>query len=205
MPPLTGRDGGAVGRAGGVGPAALDLDVAFEEAPEGMLVADDDRRCLAGNRAIRELLDVSLEELTSLRVDDLTPKDLRARLERRWRDFLDAGHQGGTFEFETPRGRRVAVQFAARANYAPGRHVSILRRSRESVAPGAAAASLTAREREVLSLLARGATGAAVADELHVSPTTVATHVRNAMRKLGARTRIEAIVIALRRREIELG
>jgi DNA-binding CsgD family transcriptional regulator len=61
---------------------------------------------------------------------------------------------------------------------------------------------LTDREREVLALLATGMTGEQAAEELFLSPETVRTHVRNAMRKLGAKTRVHAVALALRLREI---
>jgi DNA-binding CsgD family transcriptional regulator len=57
--------------------------------------------------------------------------------------------------------------------------------------------SLTNREREVLALLAQGLRGSEVAVRLDVSGDTVKTHIRNAMRRLDARTRIQAVVIAL--------
>jgi DNA-binding CsgD family transcriptional regulator len=63
-------------------------------------------------------------------------------------------------------------------------------------------ASLTAREREILALLAVGRSGADIAGELVLSPETVRTHVRNAMAKLGASTRSQAVAVALQRREI---
>jgi DNA-binding CsgD family transcriptional regulator len=61
---------------------------------------------------------------------------------------------------------------------------------------------LTARERQVLTLLARGYTGEEVARELGVSAETVRAHVRNAVTKLRARTRLHAVVLALQRGEI---
>jgi len=61
--------------------------------------------------------------------------------------------------------------------------------------------ALTPREREVLNLLADGLTGAAIAQRLFLSPETVRTHVRNAMTKLEAKTRVHAVVLALRERE----
>ena len=61
---------------------------------------------------------------------------------------------------------------------------------------------LTPREREVLTLLARGYTGEEVARELAVSAETVRAHVRNAVTKLHARTRLHAVVIALQSGEI---
>jgi DNA-binding NarL/FixJ family response regulator len=64
--------------------------------------------------------------------------------------------------------------------------------------------ALSSRESEILGLLARGLTGEEIAKLLVLSPETVRTHVRNAMEKLGARTRTEAVVIALDRDEIKL-
>jgi DNA-binding NarL/FixJ family response regulator len=63
---------------------------------------------------------------------------------------------------------------------------------------------LTVREREVLSRLAEGETVEEIAGELVLSPETIRTHVRNAMGKLGTRTRAHAIVVALRRGELAL-
>jgi DNA-binding CsgD family transcriptional regulator len=47
-----------------------------------------------------------------------------------------------------------------------------------------------------------GMTTTAAADQLGISPETVRTHVRNAMNKLGARTRAQAIAVAMRDGEI---
>ena len=61
---------------------------------------------------------------------------------------------------------------------------------------------LSNREREVFELLADGLSGAQIAQRLVLSPETVRTHIRNAMGKLGASTRSQALVLALRQREI---
>ena len=63
---------------------------------------------------------------------------------------------------------------------------------------------LSPREREILDLLAQGLTGERIATQLFLSPETVRTHVRNAMEKLEANTRVHAIAIALRQGEIAL-
>ena len=63
---------------------------------------------------------------------------------------------------------------------------------------------LSPREREVLDLLGHGLTGEDISQRLHLSPETVRTHVRNAMDKLGAHTRVHAITLALQRGEISL-
>jgi DNA-binding NarL/FixJ family response regulator len=59
-------------------------------------------------------------------------------------------------------------------------------------------AVLSRREREIMDLLAQGLTGEQVAERLVLSPDTVKTHIRNAMTKLEAHTRVHAIAIALR-------
>ena len=61
---------------------------------------------------------------------------------------------------------------------------------------GAAACVLSARELEVLALVARGATTEEIAAELFVSRNTVRSHVRHIMDKLGARNRAHAVAIA---------
>jgi DNA-binding CsgD family transcriptional regulator len=58
-------------------------------------------------------------------------------------------------------------------------------------------AALTRREREIMGLLADGMSGAQIAAKLVLSPETVRTHVRNAMAKLGASTRSQAVVLAM--------
>ncbi|WCO68105.1 response regulator transcription factor [Iamia majanohamensis] len=55
---------------------------------------------------------------------------------------------------------------------------------------------LTAREEEVLLTVARGRTNAEVAAELHVSMSTVKTHLASLMAKIGARNRVEIAIWA---------
>ncbi|MCI1192035.1 response regulator transcription factor [Calidifontimicrobium sp. SYSU G02091] len=63
-------------------------------------------------------------------------------------------------------------------------------------APDEALLSLTAREREVLGLLARGISIAAIARELTISPYTAGDHVKNIYRKLNISSRAEAALEA---------
>jgi DNA-binding NarL/FixJ family response regulator len=55
---------------------------------------------------------------------------------------------------------------------------------------------LTTREREVLGLVATGLTNAEVAQALNLSPLTAKTHVSRILMKLGARDRVQLVVIA---------
>ncbi|NQW92185.1 response regulator transcription factor [Curtobacterium sp. VKM Ac-2861] len=63
-----------------------------------------------------------------------------------------------------------------------------------SLAPGLGV--LTAREREVMQLVAIGLTNTEIAEQLFVSPLTTKTHVSRAMIKLGARDRAQLVVFA---------
>jgi DNA-binding NarL/FixJ family response regulator len=64
--------------------------------------------------------------------------------------------------------------------------------------------SLTAREVEVLRLIAEGNANKRIADQLSVTEETVKGHVKNILSKLGANDRTHAVTIGLKRGIIEL-
>ena len=62
---------------------------------------------------------------------------------------------------------------------------------------------LTPREREVLLLLSEGLRNEEIGRRLHIAGETARAHIRNAMKKLAADTRTQAVAMALRRSLIE--
>lgn len=64
---------------------------------------------------------------------------------------------------------------------------------------------LSAREREVLSLAARGLRNRAIAERLGISVRTVEGHVNSVLAKLGVSSRVEAILYAISRKWVDLG
>jgi DNA-binding NarL/FixJ family response regulator len=59
-------------------------------------------------------------------------------------------------------------------------------------------ASLSKREREVISLVAEGLDHEAISELLYLSPNTTRTHIQNVLRKLEVHSRLEAITLVTR-------
>ena len=190
-------------------PGAL-FRAAFENSPQASIVADGDRRLVLANRAARRVLGVHIEELTTRRLDDFAAPEARAELDRIWAMFLERGTLQGVSSLVGAHELRRTIHFTAKADIVPGRHMSVfsvaaMQREQSGVVihEGPQAESLSPREREVLTLLARGSSAEAIAGHAEVSPDTIRTHLRNAMKKLGAHTRTHAVARAIRRREID--
>ena len=78
------------------------------------------------------------------------------------------------------------------------------RDSEEERAQHVAPPKLTDREMEVLKLVARGMNNRDIAKELFISENTVKNHVRNILEKLQIHSRMEAVMIAVREKLIEI-
>jgi DNA-binding CsgD family transcriptional regulator len=86
--------------------------------------------------------------------------------------------------------------FSGRAQRAERRVQAAERQEQRHVVAEHRTGALSARELGVLEELAKGTSTEEIALRLHVSPHTVRTHIKNIMRKLGARTRAHAVAIA---------
>ena len=120
------------------------------------------------------------------------------------RTFVDEGAAMGELLTATLEVRQRGHLDAA--NRVPARYLAKLLAAvaRDAVAPAAderLAEPLSERELEVLALVASGESNAGIAGRLFVSTSTVKTHVNNLYRKLGARSRTQAIA---RAREMDL-
>jgi DNA-binding NarL/FixJ family response regulator len=111
----------------------------------------------------------------------------------------------GALAFAYKTGRPGSLVTAVRAAAAGGAFVAP--ELRQMIAAGERSSRpriLTDRERQVLGLVADGLPVTAIAERLMLSGETVRTHIRNAMRRLGAHTRTHAVVEALRNEELTL-
>jgi DNA-binding CsgD family transcriptional regulator len=174
-----------------------------------LLVVDDDCVCLEASLGASGLLGVARSELIGQTVGDLLESASKEAFAHVWEAFRESGGHAGPFALVAP--SDVEVEVAVTPSILPGSHLISLE---AAVAPLAGdrrplfqdrdrGRTPTSRERQVLALLASGSTDTEAAELLALSPATVQTHVRNAKAKLGARTRAQAVALALQRGLIE--
>jgi len=118
--------------------------------------------------------------------------------------MLEAGASGYVPKRAAPEELVTAIRAAARGEvYLYPSLAKLLVKDYIAQEPSGAAArtldGLTAREQEVLELLAEGAGNPEIADRLHISPKTVARHRENIMGKLNLHSRSELVKYAIRK------
>jgi PAS domain S-box-containing protein len=178
---------------------------AFQRSRNAMLLTDECRLVVDANAAFVALLGRRRDSVVGRPVWELVvggPLVSRAG----WAEALASGRFDGEAELRAEDGSPVAVQWAASAERVTGGQrvlfvaLSVSRwgpRFRRTAAFEYPSRSLSPREREVVHLVSLGAAGPEIAGELQISPETVRTHVRNAMDKLGARSRAHLVAKAL--------
>ena len=184
-------------------------------APVALLVVDDDCRVEEANLSACRLLGLGRDEVQDRQLRELFAPSGAERLEGIWNAFREVGGHAGPFELSG--GDSGSVDINITAAVLPGLHLVLLSPTREAgpvqapePAPVPAGGPVetvevapvrvpTTRERQILGMLASGDTDTQIAGKLALSPATVQTHVRNAKAKLGARTRAQAVAMAIRR------
>jgi PAS domain S-box-containing protein len=169
---------------------------------QALLVVDDDHVCVEVSLGACRLLGLGRAEVNGQAVEDLFEPASALRFEQVWNAFRASGGHAEPFALEAP-ANAMEVAVTVIVDILPGRHLISLDpvggqragAQRSSWRPPNRGPS--AREREVLGLLARGSTDAEIAALLGLSAATVQTHVRNAKAKLGAKTRAQAVALAL--------
>jgi len=159
--------------------AAPDVLILDRRLPDG-----DGVEAIAGLKALRPSMNVLV--LTGSSSDDVLVRALEAGAA----GFLSKTRSLG----EVTSAVRAAAQ--GEATISPEMLARLLPKLTRSPAPGP---TLTRREEEVLAMLARGLSNAAIAAELVVSVNTVRNHVSNLSAKLGAHSKLEAMSIAIQR------
>jgi PAS domain S-box-containing protein len=181
---------------------------AFRQSRNPMALTDGARRIVDVNGALLRLLGYERAALVGVPVWRFV-KGGPLFDDEQWETALSGGPFDGEAEMLHADGGVMAVQWAARTEVATGRRLVLFvalstsrsgRRLRAHAATAdeaSAARRLSRREQDVVRLVALGWTDREIADELHIAHYTVRTHVRNAMRKTGARSRAHLVARSL--------
>jgi PAS domain S-box-containing protein len=175
----------------------------FRRSSNAIALIDDRRRFVEVNDPALALLGRSRGETLGISIADSVKPSERPKSAQEWQAFLRSGECSDTRVLIRANGSEVEVDFAARLASIGDRQLAIyVMLPRSESRPSSTLGrdheeSLTNREREVVTLIALGGDTSEIAERLHISPETVRTHVRNAMTKLGARTRAQLVAIAL--------
>jgi DNA-binding CsgD family transcriptional regulator len=189
--------------AGGSGWAGL-FWIAFRRSRNAMALLDEQRRYVDVNGAYLQLMERPRDALIgSAAWESVIDGPVMSGAE--WQETLRGSHSTGVAELRSADGSAVPIEAAVHPEVVTGRRLVLLvvlkvgRRThtRATAATAPPTGTLSAREAEVVGLLALGLSGPEIAAELSVSHNTVRAHVCNAMKKVGARTRAQLVAISL--------
>jgi PAS domain S-box-containing protein len=170
-----------------------------------MVLLDGERRHVEVNGAYLTLVGYRRRDLLGQPVYELVAGGPLVTPEQ-WRALMHREHFTATAELIRADGRHVTVQFAGHPELVTGRRLVLFvaikasrsgRPTHDANPPRSDCVALSTRELEVIQLLALGLSGPEVAQELHLAHNTIRTHVRNAMAKIGARSRAQLVAKAM--------
>jgi PAS domain S-box-containing protein len=175
----------------------------FERTSNPIVLLDDQRRIDDLNGAALSLLGVEhKDELVGKMIDESIRPEEREQAVRDWESSTHSGEYTGKRVLLRADGTEVPIDFAARLADIGARRLTIyvVAAHDATYKPSARLADnlpLRSREREVVTLIALGLDTDEIAERLYISPSTVRTHVRNAMARLGAHTRAQLVAKVL--------
>jgi PAS domain S-box-containing protein len=177
-----------------------------------MMLLDQDRRIVALNHALVEALGYTRERMLGLRIDSFYDPTEWELLDTHWRVFQRQGSFNGDGAMLHADGDRVRLQYAAHWAQIDGHSLALYvalhtaaRPTRIKTLALQTGEYLSPRELEVLGWVALGRRAYEIAAELGIASTTVETHVRSAMRKVGARSQAQLVAIACARGLLDPG
>lgn len=181
------------------------FSTAFRHSRNAMVLLDEHRCHVDANGAYLKLLGHGRDELLGRPIYQFRAGGPVASPQE-WAAALAAGEFTGEADMLAADGSTVSVQWAAHTEVVTGHRLVLFvalstsrwgPRFRRDISPESETAALSGREREIVRLVALGRTSPEIADELHIAHDTVRTHVRNAMTKVGARSRAQLVAKAI--------
>ena len=91
-----------------------------------ILIADNDRQNLEASVGASKLLGHPREKIIGRSLDDFAEPSFKPTISERWRDFLKEGEQQGTLRLVGPDGNPRDVEYSAKGNVLPVRHLLVL-------------------------------------------------------------------------------
>jgi PAS domain S-box-containing protein len=181
----------------------------FKSSGNPMALLTPRRVVVVLNPAFTATLGYTNEETVGRRAD-MFVEGSRDQVEPDWAELGRTGRLTMNRFWRAADGRVTEVQFAAHRTTVEGRALVLLvvlecdlcpvaRRGKSPPARG----PLTPRELEVVAHIAAGEQLPQIAEALFISPSTVRTHVRNAMEKLDARTQAQLVAVTIAERLID--